>query len=67
MEVKVKSMHDYVPFEQLVPLLPLMNTTRQEQWRLGVYAAEENVEAVKRAALSVLGVSSPTKQVRLGL
>jgi HD superfamily phosphohydrolase len=67
MQVKVKSMHDYVPFEQLVPLLPLMNTTRQEQWRLGVYAAEENVEAVKRAALSVLGVSSPTKQVRLGL
>jgi len=65
MQVKVKSLHDYVPFEDIVPLLPLMNATRQEQWRLGVYAAEENVEAVKRAALDVLGVSSPTKQVRL--
>jgi len=65
MQVKVKSLHDYVPFEDIVPLLPLMNATRQEQWRLGVYAAEENIDAVKAAALDVLGVSSPTKQVRL--
>ena len=65
MQVKVKSMHDYVPFEDLVPLLPLMNATRQEQWRLGVYAAEKDVEAVKAAAFSVLGVSRPTKQERL--
>jgi len=65
MQVKVKSMHDYVPFEDLVPLLPLMNATRQEQWRLGVYAAEENIDAVKAAAFSVLGVSRPTKQGRL--
>ena len=27
MQVKVKSMHDYVPFEDLVPLLPLMNAS----------------------------------------
>ena len=65
MQVKVKSMHDYVPFEEIVPLLPLMNTTRREQWRLGVYAAEENLDAVKKAAFSVLGVSRPTKQGRL--
>ena len=65
MQVKVKSIHDYVPFEDLVPLLPLMNATRQEQWRLGVYAAEKDVEAVKVAAFSVLGVSRPTKQERL--
>ena len=65
MQVKVKSMHDYVPFEEIVPLLPLMNTTRREQWRLGVYAAAEDVEAVRSAAYSVLGVSRPTKQGRL--
>ena len=65
MQVRVKSMHDYVPFEELVPLLPLMNATRQEQWRLGVYAAPENLDAVRTAAYSVLGVSRPTKQRRL--
>ena len=65
MQVRVKSMHDYVPFEELVPLLPLMNATRQEQWRLGVYAAPENLDAVRTAAYSVLGVSRPTKQGRL--
>ncbi len=67
MQVKVSSMHDYVPFEELVPVLPLMNKTRKEQWRLGVYAAAENVEAVRRAAVSVLGVSRPTKQGRLSV
>ena len=65
MQVKVKTMHDYVPFEELVPLLPLMNKTRQEQWRLGVYSAAEDVEAVRAAASAVLGVSRPTKQERL--
>lgn len=65
MQVKVKTMHDYVPFEDLVPLLPLMNKTRQEQWRLGVYSAAEDVEAVRAAASAVLGVSRPTKQERL--
>ncbi|HJJ35569.1 MAG TPA: HD domain-containing protein [Methanocorpusculum sp.] len=65
MQVKVKNLHDFVPFDDLIPLLTLMNKTRREQWRLGVYAPPENLEAVSSAAISVLGIQKPTKQYKL--
>ena len=65
MHIKVKSLHDFVPFEEIVPLLSLMNRTRAEQWRLGVYTAPEYSERVSESAVRVLGIRKPTKQHRL--
>ncbi len=65
MQVQVQNRHDLIPFEELVPLLSLMNKTRQEQWRLGVYTDAENRERVASAAADVLGVQKPTKQHKL--
>ncbi len=65
MQVKVRNLHDFTPFEELVPLLDLMNQTRREQWRLGVYTAPEYRDAVASAAISVLGIQKPTKQYKL--
>lgn len=65
MQVKVKNLHDFIPFDELVPLLTLMNQTRREQWRLGVYAPEEHRDAVAIAATEVLGIQKPTKQYKL--
>ena len=65
MEVKVQARHDLVPFEEVVPLLTLMNKTRREQWRLGVYTTQEAADVVAAAAETVLSISKPTKQNRL--
>ena len=65
MQVKVQLRHDLVPFEEVVPLLSLMNKTRQEQWRLGVYTAPEHADKVGQVAEDVLSLSKPTKQNRL--
>ena len=62
MQVKVKNLHDFVPFNQLVPLLNLMNETRREQWRLSVYAPQEYRSQVAEAATAVLGIQKPTRQ-----
>jgi len=65
MQVKVKNLHDFIPFDEIVPLLTLMNQTRREQWRLGVYTPEEHREAVASAAIDILGIQKPTKQFKL--
>ncbi|MDO5846351.1 MAG: HD domain-containing protein [Methanocorpusculum sp.] len=65
MHVSVQVLHDLVPFEEIVPLLTLMNKTRQGQWRLGVYTVPENREKVGLAAQDVLGIAKPTKQHKL--
>ena len=65
MQVKVRNLHDFVPFEEIVPLLNLMNQTRAEQWRLGVYTTPEYQDAVSAASVSVLGIQKPTKQHKL--
>ncbi|HJJ54740.1 MAG TPA: HD domain-containing protein [Methanocorpusculum sp.] len=65
MQVKVKNLHDFVPFDDLIPLLTLMNQTRREQWRLGIYTPQEHLEKVASAAVSVLGIQKPTKQYKL--
>jgi len=65
MQVKVKNLHDFIPFDELVPLLTLMNQTRREQWRLGVYAPKEHRETVASAATEILGIQKPTKQYKL--
>lgn len=65
MDVRVRVLHDLVPFEEIVPLLALMNKTRQGQWRLGVYTVPESREKVSSAAQDVLGIARPTKQDKL--
>ncbi|MDO5828587.1 MAG: HD domain-containing protein, partial [Methanocorpusculum sp.] len=65
MQVRVQNLHDFVPFDDIVPLLTLMNQTRKEQWRLGVYTVPEYREKVSAAAMSVLGIQKPTKQYKL--
>ncbi|HJJ38504.1 MAG TPA: HD domain-containing protein [Methanocorpusculum sp.] len=65
MQVRVRNLHDFVPFEDIVPLLNLMNQTRKEQWRLGVYTVPEYRDTVSAAAMSVLGIQKPTKQYKL--
>jgi HD superfamily phosphohydrolase len=63
--VQVSTRHDLVPFEALVPMLSLMNRSRLDQWRLGVYAPKEHQERVAQAARSVLGLRRATKQNKL--
>ena len=65
MEITVKSLHDFLPFEEIVPLLGLMNRTRAGQWRLGVYTPPEYAEQVSDAAIRILGIRKPTKQHKL--
>ena len=65
MNVQVQNQHDLVPFEEIIPLLPMMNATRQGQWRLGVYAPGEIREKVADAAREVLSIRHATKQNKL--
>ncbi|HJJ46735.1 MAG TPA: HD domain-containing protein [Methanocorpusculum sp.] len=62
MQVKVQLHHDVVPFEKVVPLLSLMNKTRREQWRLGVYTRPELTDNVRQATEAVLSISKLTQQ-----
>lgn len=65
MHMKIRSKHDYVPFEDMVPLFNLMNQIRKEQWRLGVYTPAEHVSRVYDAAMNVLGIHKLTTQKTL--
>lgn len=65
MDIKVRNHHDLVPFEEIVPMIAMMNTTRQGQWRLGVYAPAELRERVSDAAREVLALRRATKQHKL--
>lgn len=61
-QVQVKNRHELVSFEEIMPILKMMNDTRQGQWRLGVYAPKEHREKVAEAAREVLKVRRATKQ-----
>lgn len=65
MDIKVRNHHDLVPFEEIVPMIAMMNATRQGQWRLGVYAPAELRERVSDAAREVLALRRATKQHKL--
>ena len=65
MKVQVQSDHDLVAFDEIVPLLPMMNATRQGQWRLGVYAPADILDKVGDAAREVLSLRRATKQDKL--
>lgn len=65
MDIRVRSHHDLVAFEDIVPMIAMMNATRQGQWRLGVYAPAELREKVGDAAREVLALRRATKQHKL--
>lgn len=65
MDIKIRNHHDLVPFEEIVPMIAMMNATRQGQWRLGVYAPAELRERVSDAAREVLALRRATKQHKL--
>ncbi len=65
MQVQVRNRHDLVPFEEIVPMISMMNATRQGQWRLGVYTPAEHREVVGTAAREILGLRRATKQHKL--
>jgi len=61
-EVQVKNQHDLVGFSDLSPRLVMLNQTRREQWRLGVYTLPEHRDKVAEAAAEVLHIKKPTRQ-----
>ncbi|MDV0443055.1 HD domain-containing protein [Methanorbis rubei] len=65
MDVLVRRHHDLVPFNEIVPMLEMMNATRHGQWRLGVYAPAELRDRVGEAAREVLSLRHATKQHKL--
>jgi len=67
MNVLVQNQHNLVPFEQAFPLLELVNKTRKEQWRLGIYTKPEYTEKIEKVAESVIGIQKPTKQENLSV
>ena len=60
--VRVKNQHAIVSFEEFSPRIRTLNTTRREQWRLGVYTLPEHREAVAEAGCAVLHIRKPTRQ-----
>jgi HD superfamily phosphohydrolase len=62
LEVQVKNRHALVGFGELYPRLQMLNQTRREQWRLGVYSLPEYREAVADAASEILHIKKPTRQ-----
>ena len=60
--VRVKNRHAIVGFEELSPRIRILNATRREQWRLGVYTPPEHREEVVEAACDVLQIRKPTRQ-----
>jgi HD superfamily phosphohydrolase len=65
MDIRVRNHQDLIPFERIVPIITMMNTTRQEQWRLGVYTPAELRGRVGDAAREVLALRHATKQHKL--
>jgi len=65
MDILVQNNHNLIPFDQAFPLLNLVNKTRKEQWRLGIYTKPEYIEKVVKVAENVLSIQKPTKQERL--
>jgi HD superfamily phosphohydrolase len=62
LEVQVKNRHALVGFAELSPRLQMLNQTRREQWRLGVYTLPEYLDGVADAAAEILHIKKPTRQ-----
>lgn len=60
--VRVKNRHTVVGFNEVSTRIQTLNTTRREQWRLGVYTLPEYQEAVADAGCEVLSIRKPTRQ-----
>jgi HD superfamily phosphohydrolase len=60
--VRVRNRHAIVGLEEISPRARTLNTTRREQWRLGVYTLPEHRERVAEAGIEVLHLRKPTRQ-----
>lgn len=60
--VRVKNRHTVIEFEEISPRIRTLNTTRREQWRLGIYTLPEYRETVAEAGCEVLHIKKPTRQ-----
>jgi hypothetical protein len=60
--VRVKNRSAIVDFEEFSPRIRMLNATRREQWRLGIYTLPGQQERVADAACEVLHIRKPTRQ-----
>jgi uncharacterized protein len=60
--VRVKNRHSVVGFNEISPRIRTLNTTRREQWRLGVYTLPEYRDLVAEVGCEVLHIKKPTRQ-----
>jgi hypothetical protein len=60
--VRVKNRHTIVGFNEISPRIRTLNTTRREQWRLGVYTLPEYRDLVAEVGCEVLHLKKPTRQ-----
>lgn len=65
MKIQIANAHSLVSFEDVAPLLSIMNAVRQGQWRLGVYCPDYLQSHVAEASREVLHVRKPTTQNKL--
>jgi len=65
MQVQVQDRDQFLPLEEVSPLVTTLNDTRRSQWRIGVYAPSSVVPHVRSAARELLHIRPPTKQGRL--
>ncbi|HJJ56145.1 MAG TPA: HD domain-containing protein [Methanocorpusculum sp.] len=65
MGVMVRVHHDLIPFNEIVPIIDMMNSIRKNQWRLSVYSPPELCERVYKASNEVLCINPITKQNKL--
>jgi len=65
MQVQVQDRDNLLPLEEVSPLVTTLNETRRTQWRVGVYAPENAVIEVRKAARELLHIRPPTRQDRL--
>ncbi len=60
--VRVRNRLAVVDFEEISPRIRTLNTTRREQWRLGIYTLPEYREVVADAGCEILHIKKPTRQ-----
>lgn len=65
MQVQVQDRNQFLPLEEVSPLVTTLNETRKSQWRVGVYAPGDAVARVKEAARDLLHIRPATRQERL--
>jgi hypothetical protein len=60
--VRVKNRHTVIGLNEFSPRIRTLNTTRREQWRLGVYTLPEYRDLVAEVGCEVLHIKKPTRQ-----